>query len=123
MNKKWINSSLNYEVYFSFEGVSSDHQIVTTKIRLILHRNAVQTTTTARYNWSLLNNRDISDKYMITLRNKFNVLQDISETLTPNDECVNFINAHFAIIIYFLSFNITRGNIILQHPLPFMFKW
>ena len=31
---------------------------------------------------------------MLTLRNKFDALQDISETLNPNDEYENFINAH-----------------------------
>ena len=31
---------------------------------------------------------------MITLRNKSNTLQEISETLTPNDKYENFINAH-----------------------------
>ena len=41
-----------------------------------------------------LTNRDISDKYTITLRNKCNALQEISETLTPNDEYENFIKAH-----------------------------
>ena len=34
----------------------------------------------------MLNNRDISDKHMITLRNKFNALQEISETVTQNDK-------------------------------------
>ena len=29
MNKKWNNSALNYEAYFSLEGVSSVHWIVT----------------------------------------------------------------------------------------------
>ena len=42
----------------------------------------------------MLNNRDISDKYTITLRNKFDGLQEISETVTPNDEYENFVNAH-----------------------------
>ena len=37
---------------------------------------------------------DISDKYTLTQRNKFDTLQDISETLTPNDEYENFVNAH-----------------------------
>ena len=31
---------------------------------------------------------------MLTLRNKFDALQEISETLTPNDEYKNFVNAH-----------------------------
>ena len=41
-----------------------------------------------------LKNRDIRDKHMLTLRNKFNALQEISETPTPNDEHKNFVNAH-----------------------------
>ena len=51
INKKWNNSALNCEAYsshasqfnallFHFEGVSSDHRIVTAKIRLSLRRNA-----------------------------------------------------------------------------------
>ena len=35
---------------------------------------------------------DISNKYVITLRNKFDAPQEISETLTPNDKYENFSN-------------------------------
>ena len=45
-----------------------------------------QTTKTTHYDWSLLNNRDISYKYTITLRNKFDALQEISKTLILNDK-------------------------------------
>ena len=38
MNKKWKNSAMNCEAYSSFEGVSSDHRIVTAKIRLSLQQ-------------------------------------------------------------------------------------
>ena len=31
---------------------------------------------------------------MLTLRNKFDALQEVSETPTPNDEYKNFVNAH-----------------------------
>ena len=84
MDKKWINSALNCEAYSSFEGVSSDHRIITAKIRLSVRRNLAQTTTTAYYGWFQPNNKDIGDKYTITLRNKFDALQGISETPTPN---------------------------------------
>ena len=94
MNKKWTKSTLNCEAYSSFEGVSSDHRFVTAKIRLSLCRNASQTTKTARYDWSMLNNRDNCDKYTITQRNKFNALHEISESLSPNDEYKTFVNAH-----------------------------
>ena len=42
----------------------------------------------------MLNNRALSDKYTITLKNKFDALQEITETLTPNDEYENFANVH-----------------------------
>ena len=44
--------------------------------------------------WLVLNNRDINNKYTITLRNKFDAPQEISKILTPNDEYENFVNAH-----------------------------
>ena len=93
-NKKWNNSTLNCEVYSSLDGVSSDHRIVTAKIRLSLQRNAAQTTTTVHYDWSLFDNRDIRDKYALTLRNKFDALQEKSGTHTPNNEYENFVHDH-----------------------------
>ena len=54
---------MNCEAYSSFEGVSSDHQIVTAKIRLRLGKNATRKATTKHYDWALLNNRDIRDEY------------------------------------------------------------
>ena len=69
MNKKWINGALNCEAYSSFEGVSSDHRIVTSKITLSLHRNTTQITKSTLYDWPWLKNRDISGEYTITLKN------------------------------------------------------
>ena len=94
MNKKWKNSAMNCKASSSFKGVSSDHRIVTAKIRLSLQKNVTQTTTTIHYDWLLLNNKDIRDKYVMALRNKFNALQEKTEIHTPNDEYENFVNAH-----------------------------
>ena len=55
INKKWNNSAMNCEAYSSFEGVSTNHRIVTANIRLSLRKNA----TTAHYDWALSNNMDI----------------------------------------------------------------
>ena len=85
---------MNCEAYSSFEGVSSDHQIVTAKIRLSQRQNATLTATTKHYDWALLNNRDIRDKYVLELRNRFKTLQEKTEKGTPNDEYENFVNAH-----------------------------
>ena len=94
INKKWKNSAMNCEAYSSFEGVSTDHRIVTAKIRLSLRKNAKRTATTKHYDWALLNNKDIRDKYVLELRNRFETLQEKTEKSTPNDEYENFVNAH-----------------------------
>ena len=75
INKKWKNSAMNCEAYSSFEGMSSDHQIVIAKIQLSLRKNATQISTTKHYDWALLNKRDIRDKYVLALRNRFETLQ------------------------------------------------
>ena len=94
INKKWKNSALNCEAYSSFEGVSTDHRIVTAKIRLSLRKNDKRTATTKHYDWALLNNKDVRDKYVLELRNRFETLQEKTEKSTPNDEYENFVNAH-----------------------------
>ena len=76
--------------------MSSDHRIVTAKIQPSLQRNTTQTTTTVHYDWSLLNNSNIRDKYALALRNKFEALQK-TETHTPNDKYENFVNTHLEV--------------------------
>ena len=85
---------MNFEAYSSFEGVSSDHRIVTAKIRLSLWKNATRTATTNHYDWALLNNRDIRDKYVLELRNRFETQREKTEKVTPNDKYENFVNVH-----------------------------
>ena len=75
-------------------GVSTNHWIVTAKIRPSLRKNDTRTTTTQQYDWALINNRDIRDKYTLSLRNKCDALQEQTETHTPNEEYENFVNAH-----------------------------
>ena len=93
INKKWKNSAMNCEAYSSFEGVSSNHRIVMAKLRLSLRKNATRTATTKHYDWALLNNRDIRDKYVLELSNRFETLQEKTEKGTPNDEYENFVDA------------------------------
>ena len=94
INKKWKNCAINCEACTSFEGVSSDHRIVTAKILLSLRKIATRTATTKHYDWALFNNRDIRDKYVLELRNRFETLQEKTEKGTPNDEYKDFVNAH-----------------------------
>ena len=84
---------MNCEAYSSFDSLSSDHRIVTAKMRLILQKNATRIATTKYYDWTLLNNRDIRDKYVLELRNRFETLQEKTEKGTPNEEYENFVNA------------------------------
>ena len=63
----------------------------------LLDYNYISLSITVPYDWSLLNLRDIRDKYTLTLRNIFDELQEISETLTLNDKYENFINAHIEV--------------------------
>ena len=91
INKKWKNIAMNCEAYSSFEGVSSDHRIVTAKLRLSLRKNATRTATIKHYDWALLNNRYIRDKYSLELRNRCETLQEKTEKGTPNDEYENFV--------------------------------
>ena len=77
------------EAYFSFEGESSYDRIVAAKLQLSLHRNMKQIIKTTRYEWSSLTKRNISNKYSVTVRNKFNTLQDISERHTPEKKIVS----------------------------------
>ena len=69
IDKKWNNSALNCQAYFSFQGVSSAHRIFTVKIRLSLLKNVTRTTTIVHYDWTLLNNRHIREKYTLRQRN------------------------------------------------------
>ena len=85
---------LNCEAFSYLESVSSDHRIVTAKIRLSLRRNAALPTTTFHYDRSLLNKWDIREEFTLTLRNKFDVLQEISEKPATNDEYENSVNDH-----------------------------
>ena len=39
----------------------------------------------------MLNNEGTSDEYTLTLRNKFDALQEVSETPILNDEYENFV--------------------------------
>ena len=94
INKKWKNSAMNCDAYSSFEGMSSVHRIVTAKIRLSLRKNTTGIVTTKHYNWALLNNRDIRDKYELELRKRFEELQEKTEKGNPNDEYDNFVNTH-----------------------------
>ena len=92
-NKKWKNSAKNCEAYSSFEGVKSDHRIVSACFKLSLRRNKPKANR-KRYDWSKLKDTDICNRYTIEVRNRFNALQEKYTEPSPNEEYENFIAAH-----------------------------
>ena len=95
INKKWINSATNCEAFNTFEGVSSDHRIVSLKIRLSLRANKQRVSNSPRYDWSTLSsNTDIRNQYAVSVKNRFNALQVDTENPSPNTTYENFVTAH-----------------------------
>ena len=96
VNKKWINSVQNCEAYNSFEGVSSDHRIVSKKVQLSLRANKKKSSRKPPFDWKQLSsNADIRNKFTITLQNRFSQLQnEDNDNINPNNTYINFMNAH-----------------------------
>ncbi|XP_072048490.1 uncharacterized protein [Amphiura filiformis] len=92
VRKKWRNSLLNSEAYSSFASVGSDRRIVSAKMRLSLRKSK----TAARrrqYDWKLLStDSNLQKQYTIKVRNRFQPLENISETTTEKYE--RLITAH-----------------------------
>lgn len=59
--------------------VSSDHHLVTTTMRLRLKRYASANNTRTRYNVGLLRNKDTRTAFQISLSNRFQLLQELTE--------------------------------------------
>ena len=74
--------------------MSSNHWIVTAKIQLSQWKNTTRTATTKHYDWALLNNRDIRDKYVYRTKKQIRDTTREGRKNTPNDEYENFVNAH-----------------------------
>ena len=95
INKKWKNSALNCQAFNTFEGVSSDHRIVTSTLRLILRENKKKSSIFPPFDWSLLTtNMDLQNQYNIIVRNKFNAQQAGIESPSPNTTYNNFVASH-----------------------------
>ena len=92
----YINSVQNCEAYNSFEGVSSDHRIVSIKVQLSLRANKKKSSIKLPFDWKQLSsNADIRNKFTITLQNCFSQLQnEDNDNINPNNTYINFMNAH-----------------------------
>ena len=82
---------MNSEAYSSFNGVTFDCR---SKYTTGSTQNNKQRDKNPCYEWSSLTKVDISNKYTITERSNFNILQEICETHTPNDETEKFVTVN-----------------------------
>ena len=74
VRRKWRNSILNSEAYNTFCSVSSDHRVVSAKIRLSLRTQ--KRPKRNFYDWEEFSRRpDLQEKYSVLIRNKFRPLQ------------------------------------------------
>ena len=86
---------MNCEAYSTFEGVSSEHRIVSAKIRLSIRANKPKAASSPRYDSSpLLSNDHIRNRYTITVRNRFYHNQKDTDDHTPNSTYNNFVTDH-----------------------------
>ena len=95
VNKKWINSVQNCKAYHSLEGISTDHRIVSLRIKLSLWANKKRSNTKIAYNWEhLINNEGLQNQFSTSLRNRYNILQHEDTNESANNTYQNFVKAH-----------------------------
>ena len=92
MNKKWINSVRNCEAYNTFEGVFSDHRIVSAILILSLRADKKTTVNKKRYNWCILTtDKTIRQNYAKYFKNHFE--NAVKTCKTTNEKYIAFVNA------------------------------
>ena len=95
INKKWINSVQNCEAHHSLEGISTDHSIVLSRIKLSLRASTKKSNTKIAYNWEhLINNEDLQNLFSTSLRNRYNIVQQEDTNESANNAYQNFVKAH-----------------------------
>ena len=95
VNKKWINSTGNCEACSSFDGVFFYHRIDWHRLVWVNaeKKKKKQTFKSSQYDWFSLADKYIRNPYTVTVRNKFDTLQEKTETHTLKDEYENFVPA------------------------------
>ena len=94
INRKLRNSAKNCRAFNSFVSVSSDHCIVSAQIRLTLRANKKKSNSITCYDWSVLkNDADVAASFVITVNNRFAILQDSTQTISANNTYKSFKTA------------------------------
>ena len=93
ISNKWRNGE-NCRAFNSFVSVSSDHHVVSARLRLTLRANKKKINTTAAYDWSVLRQNTETRQFFITsVTNRLALLQDSSETVCANNTYQRFEKA------------------------------
>ena len=90
VNRKWRNTVKNCEAYSTFSSVGSDHRILTAKLKLSLR--TCKAPTVERFDWTVLRNSTISDRYTVEVTNRFEALHVEGENET--DRYQHFVDAN-----------------------------
>ena len=94
VNKKWIYSAINCEAYILFEGVSTDHHIVSGTFRLSLRVTKKSSRTNPPYDWRQLKfNKCFRDQFCLTLSNRFEGLLNETEPPSTDEKYASFVDA------------------------------
>ena len=76
--KKWINSFKNSRAYNSFEGIGSDHRIVSCKCQISYRKNKARSTNPLKgTDWkSIARDKKLCDQFTVAVHNRFCILRD-----------------------------------------------
>ena len=83
INKKWKNSVKNVEAYSSFASTGSDHRIVIARLKLSL-RKCKTPPRGKKYDWKVLNDNNLQDRYTVLVRNRYAQLSCEDDTVTES---------------------------------------
>ena len=82
INRKWRNSIRNVEAYNSFSSIGSDHRVLSARVNLSLRKSAAPKRKDS-YEWSALkSDRDLQQLYTVEVKNRYNELQEGTESIT-----------------------------------------
>ena len=96
INSKWKSSAINCAAYNTFETITSDHKIVTAKVRLCLRTNKKRKLS-PKYDWgTILTDDYIKQQYSASVQNRFETLQQQNIENDTNLAYQNITLAHKA---------------------------
>ena len=86
-------------------------------------RNKTLTVKVPQYNWFSLTKSDMKNHYLVTVRNKFDTLQETSERHTPNDEYENFATTHIEAAAEWIQTKPSAKCRVLWETIAIREKW